>query len=120
MSTDPDALDLPVELDLDPVHEHDEPHHPHGDDHDPVHDEVEARVDPAVAEAVHSVRDRFGASGLRDLLALAGYELDLAEKALATLRAEVDAPPTPEDAAFGSLLASDETGPDDDGGAGSR
>lgn len=99
-----------------------ERHHPHGQaPHDPVHDEVETHVDPAVADAVHSVRDRFGAAGLRDLMTLARYELDLAEHALATLREEVvEAPPGPEDAAFGSLLASDESGGDADGGAGSR
>ena len=69
---------------------------------------VEAQVDPAVAEAVHSVRDRFGAHGLRDLIALAGYELELAEQALASLRAEVvDAPPSAEDDAFDVPLASE-------------
>lgn len=108
----PDPLDSLVEP---------EPHHPHGDAHDPVHDELESRVDPAVAEAVHSVRDRFGASGLRDLISLAGYELDIVQQALASLRTEVvEAPPSTEDAAFGSLLAADESGPDDAGGAGSR
>lgn len=115
MSLSPDPLDLPVDLDLPDAG----PHHPHGDAHDPVHDEVESRVDPAVAEAVHSVRDRFGAHGLRDLIALARLELELAEQALASLRAEVvDAPPSREDAAFDVPLAS-EPG-DDDGGAGSR
>lgn len=94
-------------------------HHPHGDVQDPVHEELESHVDPAVAEAVHSVRDRFGAAGLRDLITLAGYELDVAEQALASLRAEVvEAEPGAEDLAFGSMLAADETA--DDGGAGSR
>lgn len=133
MSSSPDPLDLPVDLDLPEA----EPHHPHGDAHDPAHDAVEAHVDPAVAEAVHSVRDRFGAHGLRDLISLAGYELELAEQALASLRAEVvDAPPSPEDDAFDVPLASDPadrlddlddvTGldragvRDDDGGAGPR
>ena len=78
---------------------------------------------------MHSVRDRFGAHGLRDLIALAGYELELAEQALASLRAEVvDAPPSPEDDAFDVPLASDpddrdpafDLARDDDGGAGSR
>jgi hypothetical protein len=115
MNSSPEPLDLPVDLDL----LDEEPHHPHGDDHDPVHDELERRIDPVVAEAVHSVRDRFGAHGLRDLISLAGYELHLAEQALASLRAEVvDAEPTAEDAAFDVPLAS-EPG-DDDGGAGSR
>ncbi len=78
---------------------------------DPVHAEVETHVDPAVAEAVHSVRDRFGTAGLRDLITLAGYELDAAARALASLREEVvEAPPTAEDAAFGSMLAADESG----------
>ncbi len=96
-----------------------EPAHPHGDAHDPVHEEVERHVDPGVAEAVHQVRDRFGASGLRDLIALAGYELDLAEQALASLREEVvEASSSPEDAAFDVPLASDES--DDDGDAGPR
>lgn len=111
----PDPLRGPV--DLDDVAE--QAHHPHGDAHDPAHDALESRVDPAVAEAVHSVRDRFGAHGLRDLIALAGHELELAERALASLRAEVvDAPPSPEDAAFDVPLASDPA--DDGGGAGSR
>lgn len=68
----------------------DEPAHPHGPVHvDPVLDEVEEHVDPAVAEAVHSVRDRFGAAGLRDLITLAGYELEVAEQAMTQLREEV-------------------------------
>lgn len=100
------------------------PHLPHPHGHrrdDPVLDEVRTHVDPAVAEAVHAVRDRFGAAGLRDLITLAGYELNLAEQALASLRAEVvDAPASPEDAASGSMLAADETGGDADGGAGFR
>ena len=61
--------------------------HEHETHADPVHQEVEMHVDPAVAEAVHGVRDRFGARGLRDLITLAGYELDVAETAAASLSA---------------------------------
>lgn len=71
--------------------------HPHGPAHpDPVHEEVEEHVDPAVAESVHSVRDRFGVRGLRDLITLASYELDVAERAVAELRTidEPQATPT--------------------------
>lgn len=42
-----------------------------------------------VAEAVTMVRDRFGASGLRDVIALAERELAVAEAALAELAASV-------------------------------
>lgn len=110
----PDPLDSPVDLDRSDT----EPHHPHGDAHDPVHDEVESHVDPAVAEAVHSVRDRFGASGLRDLIALAGYELDLAQQALASLRAELADAPSQEADVLDVPLASGLA--DDGGGAASR
>ncbi|MDP9443269.1 MAG: hypothetical protein M3P83_02530 [Actinomycetota bacterium] len=41
--------------------------------------------DPAVVEAVRAVRDRFGAQGLRDLVALAQRELAAAEAVLAEL-----------------------------------
>ncbi|WP_336922590.1 hypothetical protein [Aquipuribacter sp. SD81] len=62
--------------------------HPHGPEHaDPVLDEVEAHADPAVVALVHEVRDRFGARGLRDAITLAGYELDIAERAAAELAA---------------------------------
>lgn len=50
-----------------------------------MHAEADAAVDPTVVEAVHSVRDRFGAAGLRDMLALARVELDVAEQALREL-----------------------------------
>jgi hypothetical protein len=61
-----------VTMSVDPVTTApDEPHHPHGSDHDPVLDEVENHVDPAIAEAVHGVRDRYGTAGLRDLITLA-------------------------------------------------
>ena len=113
MSSDPDPLHRPVDLDLP-----DAEHHPHGDAHDPVHDEVESHVDPVVAEAVHSVRDRFGAHGLRDLIALAGYELELAEQALLTLRAEVvHAPASAPDADLDPRLPAE---PHADASAGSR
>ena len=62
------------------------PEHAHETHADPVHQEVETHVDPAVAEAVHGVRDRFGARGLRDLITLASYELEVAEAAAAALR----------------------------------
>jgi len=105
------GMSIPDPLDpLDPLVAP-QPHHPHGDAHHPVHDAVESRVDPAVAEAVHSVRDRFGASGLRDLISLAGYELELAEEALASLRTELsDAAPGPEDAAPGPLGGASRSG----------
>jgi hypothetical protein len=55
-------------------------------------------VDPVVVEAVNMVRDRFGASGLRDAIVLAERELAVAEAALAELAAAVgpdDAPRGP-------------------------
>jgi hypothetical protein len=50
--------------------------------------------DPAVVQAVEHIRDRFGVTGLRDVLALAERELRVAEAALAELarEAEPDAP----------------------------
>lgn len=47
--------------------------------------------DPKVVEAVHGVRDRFGAAGLRDMVTVAQRELAVAEAALAQL-AELDSP----------------------------
>lgn len=44
-----------------------------------------AHVDPAITEAVVHVRDRFGAQGLCDLIALAREELAAAEAALKEL-----------------------------------
>lgn len=41
--------------------------------------------DPVVVHAVEQVRDRFGASGLRDMIQLAQRELAVAERALADL-----------------------------------
>lgn len=55
----------------------DDASHP-GSDHEP---------DPAVVEAVTTVRDRFGAGGLRDMIALASAELTVVEEALAQLSA---------------------------------
>lgn len=46
-------------------------------------------VDPVVVDAVTMVRDRFGASGLRDVIALAERELAVVEAALAELAAAV-------------------------------
>jgi hypothetical protein len=47
--------------------------------------------DPKVVEAVHGVRDRFGAAGLRDMVTVAQRELEVAEAALAQL-AELNTP----------------------------
>jgi hypothetical protein len=44
-----------------------------------------ADVDAMVADAVRSVRDRFGADGLRDLVALATAEIETSERAVANL-----------------------------------
>jgi hypothetical protein len=53
--------------------------------------EPDADVDAMVADAVRSVRDRFGADGLRDLVALASAEIQSSERAVADL-GEIDAP----------------------------
>lgn len=58
-------------------------------------------VDPMVTTAVMNVRDRFGAEGLRDLMALAQMELrnvEAAERRLAAL-SEPAAAPEPADSA---------------------
>ena len=47
--------------------------------------ERDADVDAMVADAVRSVRDRFGADGLRDLVALATAEIRSSEQAVAKL-----------------------------------
>lgn len=47
--------------------------------------------DPAIVDAVTHVRDRFGVSGLRDLISLAQRELTQAEAALGDL--SPDEPP---------------------------
>ena len=49
--------------------------------------------DPGVVEAVQHVRDRFGAAGLRDMIAVAQHELVTAEQALDELRQEVQEEP---------------------------
>lgn len=46
---------------------------------------MEGDVDAMVAEAVRSVRDRFGADGLRDLVALAREEINRSERAAGPL-----------------------------------
>jgi hypothetical protein len=53
--------------------------------------EPDADVDAMVADAVRSVRDRFGADGLRDLVALASAEIASSERAVADL-GEIDRP----------------------------
>jgi hypothetical protein len=45
-------------------------------------------IDPAVAELVVTIRDRFGISGMRDAQAMLTEEVALAEKALAALETE--------------------------------
>lgn len=47
--------------------------------------------DPHVVDVVEGVRDRFGAGGLRDLIALASRELEVAERALAELAEDIEA-----------------------------
>jgi hypothetical protein len=47
--------------------------------------ERDTEVDAMVADAVKSVRDRFGADGLRDLVALATAEIRSSERAVADL-----------------------------------
>ena len=49
-------------------------------------------IDPAVAELVVTIRDRFGISGMRDAQAMLTEEVALAETALAALEAEDDEP----------------------------
>jgi len=51
--------------------------------------------DPVVVDAVEGVRDRFGASGLRDMIELAQHELAVAERALAELADAVRPDDTP-------------------------
>jgi Mg-chelatase subunit ChlI len=53
-------------------------------------------IDPAVAELVVTIRDRFGISGMRDAQAMLTEEVALAERALAAL--EVDDEPEAADA----------------------
>ncbi len=47
--------------------------------------EPSADVDAMVADAVRTIRDRFGADGLRDLVALASEEIRSSELAVADL-----------------------------------
>lgn len=47
--------------------------------------------DPMVVQAMARIRDRFGAHGLRDLIALAQAELDDLERQLAEFRADLEA-----------------------------
>ena len=59
-------------------------------------------VDPLVVMAVRNVRDRFGAEGLRDLMALAQMELrsvEEAERRLAALQDTAARPAEPVDSA---------------------
>lgn len=49
-------------------------------------------VDPMVVDAVTNVRDRFGAEGLRDLIALARADLAEVERAERELAAAVNEP----------------------------
>jgi hypothetical protein len=56
---------------------------------DAEHGEV---IDPAVAELVVTIRDRFGLRGMRDAQAMLADEIVLAEKAVAALELE-DEPP---------------------------
>lgn len=88
--------------------------HDHETHLDPVHEEVETHVDPAVAEAVRHVRDRFGARGLRDLITLASYELDVAEAAFASLDAPEGADEAQLEKAFVGYVREGRT--DDDSG----
>lgn len=53
-----------------------------------------ADVDAMVVDAVRSVRDRFGADGLRDLVALATAEIQSSERAVADL-GELSTPSIP-------------------------
>jgi len=47
---------------------------------------AEQRYDPVIVEYVDAVANRFGASGLEDLIELASRELDIARAALEELR----------------------------------
>jgi hypothetical protein len=81
-----------------------------------------ADVDAMVADAVRSVRDRFGADGLRDLVALATAEIQTSELAVAGL-GEIGAPASQQDPGLGAAdtqswiaYAIQDPEPDDDGG----
>lgn len=47
--------------------------------------EAREEIDPAVAELVVTIRDRFGLRGMRDAQAMLAQEVQLAEQALAAL-----------------------------------
>lgn len=94
--------------------------HTHESHLDPVHQEVETHVDPAVADAVHQVRDRFGARGLRDLITLASYELEVAETAFAALNAPVSPDEAQIDQAFAGYVQEGQDEDDADGDATDR
>jgi hypothetical protein len=61
--------------------------------------EPAADVDAMVADAVKTIRDRFGADGLRDLVSLASEEIRRSELAVADLE-EVDKPTSQLDQGF--------------------
>lgn len=76
-------------------------------------------VDPMVTTAVTNVRDRFGAEGLRDLMALAQLELrnvEAAEQRLAALSEPVAAPEPVDAADTQAWLAYTEVDPDPEDG----
>ncbi|WP_166346951.1 hypothetical protein [Phytoactinopolyspora limicola] len=83
-------------------------------------DPARPEVDPMVLEAVKSVRDRFGAAGLRHLVTLAQDELTRVEQAEAHLAAidepaQPASPAEPLDAAdTQAWLAYTEQAPDED------
>jgi hypothetical protein len=63
--------------------------------------EPSADVDAMVADIVKTVRDRFGADGLRDLVALASEEIRSSERAVADL-GEVGEPTSQPDQGLGT------------------
>jgi hypothetical protein len=74
-------------------------------------------VDPMVTSAVMNVRDRFGAEGLRDLMALAQMELrnvEAAERRLAALAEPAAAPEAVDSADTQAWLAYTEAEPERD------
>lgn len=52
---------------------------------EPMSEQQAEQVDPVIVDAVMHVRDRFGSTGLSDLIALAREELATAEAALREL-----------------------------------
>ncbi|MBB5786582.1 hypothetical protein [Jiangella mangrovi] len=74
-------------------------------------------VDPMVTSAVMNVRDRFGAEGLRDLMALAQMELrnvEAAERRLAALSEPATAPEPADSADTQAWLAYTDAEPERD------